>query len=230
MSQKPSSSSIATKALIAVTGVGLIAYLVLHIAGNLVVFAGPDKFNRYSDFLIKSPVTLPLEIALALVFLIHVYKTVTNFAKNRAARPQAYAQKKWAGHTSRKSVASTTMIVTGSIILLFLVMHLVDFRFGSHYEVAGTDHVRDLYRTEMEVLSNPWKVLLYSVAMLLIGSHLWHGGWSWLQSLGLGSERYTPAFVRGAKALAVIIAGGFLVIVLWVFFFASRGYVPGGAQ
>lgn len=227
MSRNPLSSSIATKVLIAATGIGLLVYMVLHIAGNLVVFSGPDKFNHYSHFLISNPLIYPLEIALAAVFLLHIYKAVTNYVRNRNARPEKYEQKRWAGYKSRKSAASTTMIFTGSLILLFIIIHLIDFRFGTHYHVPGTE-VRDLYRTEMEVLSNPWKVALYIIATVLIGLHLWHGAWSALQSLGLGNERYTPRFVQFAKVLSVLIAGGFVVVVLWVFLHASRNYVPGG--
>ena len=79
--------SVATKALIGVTGLLLVAYLLLHLAGNLLVFAGQDTFNEYSHMLISNPLTVPIEIALLLVFLLHVYKTVGNWLKNRPARP-----------------------------------------------------------------------------------------------------------------------------------------------
>ena len=73
---------------------------------------------------------------------------------NRRARPTAYYQKKWAGHTSRKSVASTTMIVTGTVTLVFVVLHLKTFKYGAHYQVTDTE-MRDLYRLVMEVFSKP---------------------------------------------------------------------------
>src|SRR5215813_1147260 len=102
------SSSVGTKLLIGVTGLLLFAYLLLHLAGNLLVFAGQDTFNGYAHTLISNPLTVPVEIALLLVFIVHVYKTVTNWFSNQRARPIGYQRKEWAGHTSRKSIGSTT--------------------------------------------------------------------------------------------------------------------------
>src|SRR5215471_13007784 len=113
------SSSIGTKILIAATGLLLFAYLILHLAGNLAVFAGQDTFNHYAHFLESNPLILPAEAALVLLFLIHIVKTVTMWTKNQAARPVPYQDKRWAGYTSRKSVASTTMIWTGLATLVF---------------------------------------------------------------------------------------------------------------
>ena len=100
------SSSVGTKLLIGLTGLALFAYLILHLAGNALIFAGPETFNEYSHALISNPLILPIELGLLAIFLLHVYKAVTNYFANRAARPAGYAMKTLAGHTSRKSVAS----------------------------------------------------------------------------------------------------------------------------
>ena len=81
------SSSVGTKLLIGLTGLALFAYLILHLAGNALIFAGPETFNEYSHALISNPLILPIEIALLAIFLLHVYKAVTNYVANRAARP-----------------------------------------------------------------------------------------------------------------------------------------------
>ena len=95
------SSSVGTKLLVGLTGLALFVYLILHLVGNALIFAGPATFNAYSHALISNPLILPIEVGLLAVFLLHVYKAVTNYAANRAARPAGYAMKKYAGHTSR---------------------------------------------------------------------------------------------------------------------------------
>jgi len=104
------SSSVGTKLLIGVTGLFLFAYLILHLVGNLMVFAGEETFNHYAHALVSNPLVIPAEIGLLLIFLLHIYKTVAMWTANQRARKIGYAKKSWAGHTSRKSIASTTMI------------------------------------------------------------------------------------------------------------------------
>ena len=140
------SSSVGTKLVIGATGLLLFAYLLLHLAGNLMVFAGQDTFNHYAHFLISNPLVVPAEIALLLLFLIHIFKAVLMWTKNQAARPVPYEQKAWAGHTSRKSLASSTMIWTGLAVLAFVVVHVAQIKYGATYQI-GDPPVRDLYRT-----------------------------------------------------------------------------------
>src|SRR5213594_1414675 len=112
------SSSVGTKVLIGITGFALFLYLVIHIAGNLLVFFGPAVFNQYAYVMEERNPLLPIiEVLLLLVFVVHIYKTVRMFLGNQAARPVRYAQKKPAGRPSRKSIASTTMIVSGLWLL-----------------------------------------------------------------------------------------------------------------
>ena len=131
------SSSVGTKLLIGLTGLALFAYLILHLAGNALIFAGPETFNEYSHTLISNPLILPIEIGLAAIFLLHVYKAIVNMTGNRAARPLRYEKTQYAGHTSRKSVASSTMIWSGLVVLLFVIVHVKQFKFGTFYETAG---------------------------------------------------------------------------------------------
>jgi succinate dehydrogenase / fumarate reductase cytochrome b subunit len=210
------SSSVGTKLLIGTTGLLLFAYLLLHLAGNMLVFAGQDTFNEYSHKLISNPLVIPVEIGLIGVFLLHVYKTVTMWLRNRAARPVPYEQKSWAGHTSRKSLSSTTMIWTGLLTLLFVGVHLQQFKFGPWYEI-GDPPVRDLYRTEAEVFTSPIWVGVYVFCMILIGLHLRHGISSAFQSLGADHPVYTRRLVTAGTVLAVLIAGGFAIIPIWIY-------------
>ena len=90
------SSSIGSKYLIALTGLSLVGFLILHLAGNLLVLVSPDAFNKYSDRLIHNPLLIPAELGLLALFLLHVYKTVRLWFGSRDARPTSYARKKWA--------------------------------------------------------------------------------------------------------------------------------------
>ena len=211
------SSSVGTKLLIGLTGLALFAYLILHLAGNALIFAGPETFNEYSHALISNPLILPIEIALLAIFLLHVYKAVTNYVANRAARPAGYAMKKYAGHTSRKSVASSTMIWSGLVIFFFIIVHVRQFKYGAWYQTAGASPIRDLARTEFEVFSHPLWVAFYVVCTLLVGLHLRHGISSGFQSLGLDHPVYTRRLTIWGVVFAVIIGGGLAFIPVWVY-------------
>src|ERR671930_2684617 len=113
------SSSVGTKILIGVTGLALFLYLVIHVAGNLTVFFGPAFFNKYAYTLEGNRLIPIVEIGLLLIFLIHIYKTITMFIANQQARPVRYVRKKSAGPPSRKSIASSTMIASGLWLLMF---------------------------------------------------------------------------------------------------------------
>ena len=218
--RSPLRSLITTKLIIGVTGILLFAYLLLHIAGNLMVFLGRDAFNSYSHALISNPLVVPVEIGLLVVFLIHLFKAVRMTFQNQSARPVKYATKTWAGGASQKSLASSSMILTGLAILIFVPIHVKTFKYGAFYDVGGG--VRDLYRMEAENFSSPLAVAFYVVMMVVVGLHLWHGVASSFQSIGLSGPRFTPLIRKIGKVSAVVIAGGFIVITLWVFLVGGR--------
>src|SRR5262245_48676182 len=214
-------SLVTTKLIIGVTGLLLFLYLILHIAGNLLVFFGRDFFNNYSHALVSNPLVVPVEIGLLLVFLIHLFRAIGMTLQNRAARPVPYRVKKLAGGTSQKSLASSTMIATGLALLVFVPIHVKMFKYGTEY-LYGEPAIRDLYRLEVENFSSPLAVGFYVLAMIVVGFHLWHGVPSSFQSLGLAGPRFTPAVRKLGKAFAVLIAGGFIVIAVWVFLYGVR--------
>jgi succinate dehydrogenase / fumarate reductase, cytochrome b subunit len=217
------STSVGTKLLIGVTGLALFLYLITHIAGNVLVFFGPTTFNTYAHTLTSNPLIPIIEIGLLLIFLVHVYKTVTMYLGNQQARPARYQMKKSPGAPSRKSFASSTMIFSGLWLLVFVIVHVRAFKYGAEYEAAGG--MRDLYRLEMENFRSPLAVAFYVLSMLIVGSHLWHGASSTFQSLGLDHPRWTPRIMGVTKLLAAIIAGGFIIIVLWAHLTQLHGQV-----
>jgi len=215
------SSSVGMKVVIALTGLAMVGFLLMHLAGNLLVFAGPATFNHYSQVLVGNPLLVPAELGLLGILFVHVYKTIRMYLANRAARPVGYREKKWTGHTSRKSIASTTMIFSGLVIFAFLALHLGTFKYGAHYTMAGTE-TRDLYRLVTEVFSQPAYVVFYVVCMVLVGLHLRHGFSSAFQSLGAEHPRYTNRLLLIGRILAVVVGGGFALIPVWVYLVGRR--------
>src|ERR1051326_34372 len=215
------SSSVGQKLLIGATGLLLFLYLVIHIVGNLIVFRGPAAFNHYAFVMEYGSPLLPLiEIGLLLVSRLHIYKTVTMYVSNQAARPVRYVRKKFAGRPSRKTIASSTMIVSGLWLVIFLLIHVKAFRFSDETPWPGGG--RDLYAQEMAVFVSPLMTVFYVLSMIVIGSHLWHGISSSFRSLGADPPTWTPRLLVGGKVIAVAIAGLFIVIALWAHFAGAR--------
>jgi succinate dehydrogenase / fumarate reductase cytochrome b subunit len=208
-------SSVGTKILIGLTGLALFIYLVIHIAGNAMIFFGPAVFNKYAYTLEGNPLIPIIEIGLLAIFLVHIFKTVKMFFQNQSARPVRYEKKKRAGTPSRKSLASSTMIGSGLWLLLFIIVHVRVFRYGPEYEWPAGG--RDLYRLEMETFANPVTVVFYVLSMVVVGSHLWHGISSAFQSLGGDSPTWTPRLLTAGKVFAVVLALGFMAIAVWAY-------------
>jgi succinate dehydrogenase / fumarate reductase cytochrome b subunit len=217
------SSSVGTKLLIALTGLALVGFLIFHLAGNLLLFFGPEAYNEHAHALIANPLVVPAELGLIAIFLLHVFKAIANFFRNRQARPDRYETKAWAGAASRKTWASTTMIVSGLITLVFVPLHLVTFKYGPYYAAASHAGVRDLYRLLIEVFQHPGYVVFYVVTMGVIGMHLRHGVSSSLQSLGLIPARWTRVFLATGLLLAVAVGAGFVLIPIYIYLFVSPG-------
>jgi succinate dehydrogenase / fumarate reductase, cytochrome b subunit len=209
------SSSVGTKVLIALTGLGFAAFLVTHLAANLLVLFSPHAYNEYSHKLISNPLIYLAEAGLVLLFVTHAFKAIANVVRNRGARPEGYAVKRRAGHTSRKSLASTTMIVTGTWLLLFIVIHLKTFKFGPWYDTP--DGMRDLARLVTEEFRQPLFVVFYALSMAVVGLHLRHGLSSAFQSLGIDHPKYTPFILKAGLVVAIAMGLGFAAIPIVIF-------------
>jgi succinate dehydrogenase / fumarate reductase cytochrome b subunit len=214
-------SSVGNKLLLGLTGLALFGFLVFHLAGNLLAFLGGASYNEHAHALISNPLIIPAELGLVAIFLTHIYKAIVNYRQNRAARPVAYGVKKNAGGPSRKSLASSTMLWTGLIVLLFVTIHLRLFKYGPFYLEAGTNH-RDLYRLLIDDFRRPFIVVGYVLAMFFLGMHLRHGITSSIQSLGLMPDSWTRRILSGGIVLAIVIAGLFAIIPVAVYFGAIR--------
>ncbi len=195
-------STTGKKAAMAVSGCILFLFVVGHLIGNLQIYEGQDKLNRYAVLLRSMPALLwSVRTALLVMVLLHIWSSVQLAARNIGARPVGYQKKKAAG----SSYASRTMYWSGPIILAFVIYHLLDFTFGKvnpHFEPG------DVYGNVVASFQVIPVAMFYILAMLLLCLHLYHGLWSMFQSLGIAHPRYTPLLRRGAAVVAILIAAG----------------------
>ncbi len=205
-------SSIGRKVSMAITGLLLIGFLVTHLAANLLILVDAEAYNEYSHALISNPLIYLAEAGLLLFFVVHFVSGVIITMRGRNARKQGYAEDRWAGGTSHKSLSSATMIFSGIFFLLFVPLHIIGFKFGAWYETSTG--IRDLHRLVIEEFQNPLLVAFYVVGMIVLGFHLWHGFGSAFESLGV---TYRTQLRRAGQLLAVLVAGGFLLIPVAVF-------------
>ena len=209
-------SSIGRKHLVAITGLLLCGFLVGHLAGNLLLLVGPDAFNIYAHKLISLGALLyVIEGGLALVFVVHLYLAVRLNIENKQSGGK-YAMKKWTGRGT--NFMSASMPYTGLVLLVFIILHLMNLKFGTNYptEVAGVQ-MRDLYRTTIEYFQNPMNVAWYVFSMVCAGLHTAHGFASAFQSLGLNFPKYYPKIKIISYLYAAVIAGGFAFVSVWCY-------------
>ncbi|MBI5431954.1 MAG: succinate dehydrogenase cytochrome b subunit [Planctomycetes bacterium] len=198
-----------------VTGLLLIGFLVVHLAGNLQLFSDDtgEHFNAYAEKL-KSfgPLLYVAEFGLIALFVAHLALGLRVTFENRAARSQRYALDRDRG---ARSFASSTMVVTGVIVLVFVIVHLLDFRLR---EMAPDGLAAMVVRR----LSEPAGALIYIVGVGALGIHLSHAFRSAMQTLGLNNTRYDVPIARAGKALAIVLGVGFAIFPL-VYFSGAKG-------
>lgn len=205
-------TSVGKKAVMAATGLIMVAYLITHVLANLLVFQGPEKINAYSKFLHGTGGALWVARLVLLAALgAHIVAAVQLTSRRRAARPVGYA----AGRQSQVSTwASRTIRWGGVLILVFLVYHILHFTLGT----VHTSFVEgDPYHNVATGFSNPVVVLFYELVMVTVGLHLYHGIWSSARSLGVSAPSPHPIRRQLALALSVIVWAGFAVIPLAVY-------------
>jgi len=199
-------TSIGKKVIMAVTGLMLSGFVVAHLLGNLVVFLGPEAFNAYAKKLEDMGLVLWVaRFGLLVVFLLHVWSAIVLTIENRRAKPEHYVSKK----SVQNSVAARTMMISGLLVLAFLVYHLLHFTFRvTHPEIShitdATGH-RDVYSMVVLSFQNIYISAVYVIAMFLMAMHLSHGLASMFQSLGLNNECLEPTLSRVAKIVAYAI-------------------------
>ncbi len=214
-------STLGKKIFMGITGLALSGFIVVHLLGNLALL-NPDKdpFNKYAHFLLSLGTLLYLaESILAAIFLIHFIYALYVTIGNWRARPKRYALVKNAKYTSKKSIASISMIWTGSLIIVFTILHLLHFKYGEiiMYTTSDGAVIRDLYTLVYQFFSNIWNVIFYIAVMIGLGVHVSHGVWSAFQSLGINGQRFTR-FAQGfGYVFAFVMGVGFLFLPVWIY-------------
>ena len=212
-------SSIGKKIITGVTGLGLTLFVLFHVTGNLVLFTSNEAYNQLAHFINSLGFLLYLvEFILLGLVVFHAAIAISIYINKQQARPIDYQQLKSAGEPSKQSISSRTMIITGLILLVFLVSHILTFKFGAYYPtVINGVEMRDLARLVIEKFQNPIYTFSYVGVMIFLGFHLRHGIWSAFQSLGAINTRLSPIIYTIALIIAALISVGFLVLPLAIY-------------
>jgi len=199
-------TSVGKKAVMAVTGLLQVFFVLVHMLGNLQVYGGPERMNAYAAFLhsIQGPLW-GLRIVLGVAALLHIYTGVALILQGLRSRPTRYVKR----HYQAATASSRTMLVSGPLLLAYLVYHLLHQTFGT--VLPGFDPV-DVYRNVILGFSSPPAAVVYIAAMVLLALHIKHGIWSMFQSVGLNVPRYDRTIRALAVLAALAVAAGFISI------------------
>lgn len=206
---KTFSSSIGKKQVQAVTGLLFCLFVAVHLMGNLTIYAGKEAFLSYVDHLhsVEALVTVA-EFGLIFFAVLHIGMGLYLFLENRRARPVVYAVDKSAGG---RTIGSRTAPYTGALILVFVIFHLIRFRFVDKMTI-----------NDFTILSNTFAelgfwTLFYIAGVIVVAVHVSHGFWSGFQTLGLNHPKYMPFVERVGIIFSLIIGIGFASIPIFLF-------------
>jgi succinate dehydrogenase / fumarate reductase cytochrome b subunit len=207
-------STVGKKIIMAVSGLIMVGFVILHMLGNLQIFESADRLNTYSAFL-HGPAREALwmlRIVLIVALIAHVVSAYQLTVLDRAARPVPYAKRELQVAT----VASRTMRVGGVVLLVFIVLHILHFTTLTLQPAPLVEG--DVYANAIASFRIWWVTLLYVIAMIALAFHLYHGAWSSVRTLGFERGRLDPFRRPVALALAIIVWAGFTLVPVAVYF------------
>lgn len=202
----------------ALTGLLLCGFLVVHLAGNLLLYQGPEAYNHYAEALHSQGGLLAVaEVGLLVLFVAHIFLAASTARANRAARGIDYLNKtsklEACESTSPQLFSSETwMFLSGAVVLGFLIVHLSDFRFELRLKGAEGELP---YDKAVRILQNQFSFWVYLVGSLILGAHLSHGFSSAFQTLGVNHPKYNRLIRWFGIGFAVVIGVGFALLPLW---------------
>lgn len=208
-------TSILKKAIMALTGLIGIGFVLVHMYGNFKAFAGPEYFNHYAEGLrsLGAPILghthalWIMRVVLIASVVLHVWAAVDLYLAAKRARPRSYAMQR----TVDASYASKTMRLGGLVIFFFVLFHLAHFTWGTP-GIAPDFIPGDAYHNMVAGFMNPAAAIFYVIAVVALGLHLYHGGWSMVQTLGILNEKWDGTVRVLAALLGIVIAVGFSVV------------------
>ena len=207
-------SSVGRKIIVAVTGVILILFVIGHLLGNLQIFLGSEWINAYSQHLRDlGPLLWLVRAALLVTVILHIYFTILLAIENRRARPEAYRDRNYV----KASWASRHMVVSGLVVLAFIIFHLLHFtarKFNPQFPLLKLDPLNryDVYSMMVYGFQNVYVSTFYILGLFLLTLHLTHGSSSFFQSLGFNNERLTPKLANGGRIFAWLLFIGYASI------------------
>lgn len=208
----------------AVSGLGLVTYVIFHMLGNLQVFEGSHALNSYAAFLRDMPILLwTARIGLLSIVVLHIVLAIGLILRNRRARPIGYAVREY----RQASLTSRTMAVSGLVLLLFIIFHLLHLT-ADVIDPTSADRLdaeghRDVYGKVIHAFQNPFIVALYLAGQVGLGLHLNHAVTSSLQTLGLEHAAFNRLFKAAGPTIALSVVLGNVAIILAVFLRIVRG-------
>ncbi|MFP4555407.1 MAG: succinate dehydrogenase cytochrome b subunit [Bacteroidales bacterium] len=218
------SSSLGKKLIMSITGLFLMLFLLVHLATNLLLLIGDGElYNKAAHTLVTTPVLKIVEYLLAFGFVFHIFYATFLTLKNRRTRPIRYAK---SGSNELTTWSSRNMYILGFVILVFLVLHLINFflklRFGDvpYITYDGVQMHNSYLLVSQFFVDYWWYNVIYIVSAILLGLHLSHGFWSAFQTIGFNNQKWIPRIQAISYIYAVIIAVGFTIIPLyfWLFY------------
>jgi succinate dehydrogenase / fumarate reductase cytochrome b subunit len=206
-------SMVGKKAVMGITGLIWVGFVILHSLGNLLVFRGSAAINSYSHFLKSTGELLwALRALLFLAVVLHVIAAIQLTRQSRAARPIGYTKRE----TQVATIASRTMRWGGALLLIFIVVHILHFTTGN-IRPAGVFSTEDVYANVVTSFRIWWVALFYVVAMIALGLHLFHGAWSSVRSIGVSPASPQPLHRRLSLVIAVFVWAAFTAVPVAVF-------------
>ncbi|UCG27051.1 MAG: succinate dehydrogenase cytochrome b subunit [Bacteroidales bacterium] len=207
-------SSLTKKLVMALAGLFLILFLLVHLSINLLILSDdPERYNRVAHFMASNPVIKVIEVVLMLSFLIHFIWGLVLQIQNWIARSFRYRTT----HSSQTSFFSKYMIYTGVIILIFLILHFLNFFFVKLGLVEGDPE--NFYGMAYELFRNPMYTIIYLICFLILAFHLNHAFQSAFQTLGLNHPTYTPVIKGLGLLYSIVVPAGFSIIPIVICFF-----------
>jgi succinate dehydrogenase / fumarate reductase cytochrome b subunit len=200
--------------IVALTGVILMLFVVGHLLGNLQIFLGPRWVNDYAQHLRDlGPLLWLVRFVLLVSVLLHIYFTILLAIENRRARPLPYVKKE----NVKASFASRHMVVSGVVVLAFIIFHLLHFtgrNFDPHFPLLKNDPLNhyDVYSMMVYGFQNVYVSAFYIIGLFLLTLHLTHGASSFFQSLGLNDKKLTPQLAFAARIFAWLLFIGYTAI------------------
>ena len=213
-------SPVYRKILTSVSGLALTGFIVVHLIGNLTLFGDETLFNRYAYTLESMGIVLYLlEIVLLVIVSIHIYLGVSISLHRRKARKNRYRYHRSKKGPSHYNMSSKNMIITGLILILFLIIHIKMFKYGEA-QMVNIDGIimRDLRSLVIDAFQDPINTFFYTFVMVMLIFHLHHGIWSAFISMTLRNKKYVAYIYIFSIISAILLGLGYLFIPLFIFF------------